>query len=585
MLLNLMTMKRITILFAILAQWLPTASRAQTVPQPLEVVINEIHYNPAGADDLEFLELYNVSNKTFDLKDFRFKDDTATIRTITSTTILLPPGGYAVLVKDANLFPAAYPSVKVIVPPSWPALNNDSEVVTLLYGATTIDMVAYRSSWGGTDVSLERIDPNSASNNAANWGACTDPAKATPGKQNSIYKPDLEAPKVLIARQLTSTTVQVVFNEPLLPASVIGSGFQLGGVSASAVNLSGDGLSVILTFGSITGGNLVITGVQDLAKNTVSQLQVVLARFPQPGELLINEIMFDPLADTKDNIPDQTEYIELVNTSSAVLDITNLFWTNAPDENGKADTIRVAAGNRSVAAGGYVVISAESGFNSAALPSTSKLAKAFAMVDFDAPTMSFLPLDRTSLSLTNSGETIRLHRSDKVVLDEVHYDPEWHNANLLVTKGVSLERISPTSASNMGNNWTSSAGLQGGTPGKQNSVFNTGQVPQNGGNLAISPSPFSPDQDGTDDIAAISYKLTTATSLIRVRIYDSAGRKVRTLEEALLGTTEGTLFWNGLDDEGQTLRMGIYIVLLESVDRTSGTTEAYKAPIVLARKF
>ncbi|HRK72739.1 MAG TPA: lamin tail domain-containing protein [Rhodothermales bacterium] len=578
-------MKRFIFLLLGLACILPVKSVAQAVPLPLEVVINEIHYNPLGSDDLEFLELYNVSNKTFDLKDFRFKDDTATIRTIIGTSTLLLPGAYVVLAKDGTLFPTAYPTAKAIIPPSWPALNNDSEVVTLLYGNTTIDQVSYRSSWGGTDVSLERVDPNSASNNAANWGSCTDPAKATPGKQNSIYKPDVEPPKVLIARQTTNTTVQVVFNEPLLATSVQPTGFRLGGVAPNAAALSTDGLSVILTFTNVTTGMLTITGVQDLAKNAVSTLQVVLARFPQPGELLINEIMFDPLADTKDSIPDQTEYFELVNISTAALDITNLFWTNAPDENGKADTIRVSVGNRSVAPGGYVVISSEPGFNAAAPASTSKLAKAFGGIFFDDPSITFVPIDRTSLSLTNSGETIRLHRSDKTVLDEVSYLPEWHNPNMLVTKGVALERISPSTTSNKANNWTSSAGLQGGTPGKQNSVYTAGEVPQNSGKISVRPSPFSPDQDGKDDVAAISYKLITTTSLIRVRIYDSTGRLVRTLEEAVLGTQEGTLFWDGLDEAGQSLRVGIYIVLLESVDRSTGTTEAYKAPVVLARKF
>jgi hypothetical protein len=103
--------------------------------------------------------------------------------------------------------------------------------------------------------------------------------------------------------------------------------------------------------------------------------------------------------------------------------------------------------------------------------------------------------------------------------------------------------------------------------------------------MSVTPSPFSPDGDGVDEFTAITYSLESASPLIRVRIFDSRGRIVRHLEEARLSSKTGRLVWNGLDDSGNPLRVGIYVVLLEAIDATAGRIEAYKAVAVLARRL
>jgi flagellar hook assembly protein FlgD len=84
-------------------------------------------------------------------------------------------------------------------------------------------------------------------------------------------------------------------------------------------------------------------------------------------------------------------------------------------------------------------------------------------------------------------------------------------------------------------------------------------------------------------VAALRFTLQSETALLRVRIYDASGRLVRTLTEATLAARTGTLLWDGLDDAGRTLRIGIYVVHLEAVSAERGTTEAYKQALVLAR--
>ena len=45
----------------------------------------------------------------------------------------------------------------------------------------------------------------------------------------------------------------------------------------------------------------------------------------------------------------------------------------------------------------------------------------------------------------------------------------------------------------------------------------------------------------------------------------------------------GQLLWDGFDDAGRALRIGIYVILFEALDTAGGTTLVFKEPVVLAR--
>jgi len=171
---------------------------------------------------------------------------------------------------------------------------------------------------------------------------------------------------------------------------------------------------------------------------------------------------------------------------------------------------------------------------------------------------------------------------DGALLDEVSYSPSWHAAALADTRGVALERISLTGSSTSAANWTSSVAPEGGTPGQPNSVRLSAEAQPESG-LTVAPSPFSPDGDGFDDATRIRFSLSSDIASVRVRIYDARGRLVRTLEESRLVGRTGELIWDGLGDGGRTLRIGIYVVLLEALDTAGGRVVTMKRPVVLAR--
>jgi hypothetical protein len=176
---------------------------------------------------------------------------------------------------------------------------------------------------------------------------------------------------------------------------------------------------------------------------------------------------------------------------------------------------------------------------------------------------------------------VRAHRADGVVVAETAYVPDWHAPSLQDPAGVALERISLAAGASAASNWTSSVASAGGTPGAPNSVALDEAPPSS--TLSVAPSPFSPDGDGFEDATRVQYQLESAASLVRVRIFDSAGRLVRMLEDGRLVGAEGALIWDGRDADGNPLRIGPYVVLFEAVDARGGTVQRMKEVVVLAQ--
>ncbi len=569
------------------------------MPAVREIVVNEIQFQSPQGNEGEYVELFNRSDKNFDLSAFTFADAASTPAEIAAAPFFLLPGQYLALVADAKTFTAAFPEAGPFLEvDGFPNLNAGGDAVVIRYTPTgaTVDSVQYEPGWGTSDTAtLERIDPDGPSNSGFNWASSEDPNGGTPGIENSVFAPDTGAPSVVFAEQLTETSVRVYLTEPLDPASVQSDDFALsGGATPDSVRVSSDEPTVDLVFaGGVSGGTLTIGPIADFVGNPGGETTVTLARLAPVGGLVINETMFDPLRDANDGRLDGTEYIELLNTTDLTLTLTRVQVTDAQDENGSVRDIDI--GGRLTGAvpfaalepGGYAVAFADTSVfgdrfpsppSQSALADSSLIARFYSATDFSGTLL--LPVDRTTLSLTNSEDTIRLLRGDSLLVDSVAYADDWHRLELDDATGIALERISPDGPSSDASNWTSSLDPSGGTPGRQNSVFLLpGEMPAAPG-LTISPSPFNA-QVGTQ----ISYTLEAEAALVRVRIFDGAGRLVRTLEDAALGgnTVTGTLTWQGRDDDGRQLRIGIYIVFLEALDLQGGRTEAYKEVAVLAR--
>jgi flagellar hook assembly protein FlgD len=145
--------------------------------------------------------------------------------------------------------------------------------------------------------------------------------------------------------------------------------------------------------------------------------------------------------------------------------------------------------------------------------------------------------------------------------------------------GVSLERIHFNRPSQERSNWHSAASTVGfATPAYKNSQFKeTVQITEN---ITISPEAFSPDNDGYNDFLNIYYRFEEPGWTANIRIFDAGGRPVRDLIRNELLATEGVLQWNGFNDDGKKVRLGIYIIFIELFS-PDGEVKKYKKSCVV----
>lgn len=138
------------------------------------VVINEIMYN----GDMEWVELYNVSNSPISLRGYCVGDPVK--RSESAPEITLMPDSYFV-------FSSAILNISnSTVLKDFPTLNNTEDTVFLYdsYGQI-VDVVPYSARWGGSyNVSLERLSPFLPSNSQYNWISSKE--GNTMGRKNSI---------------------------------------------------------------------------------------------------------------------------------------------------------------------------------------------------------------------------------------------------------------------------------------------------------------------------------------------------------------------------------------------------------------
>lgn len=274
------------------------------------------------------------------------------------------------------------------------------------------------------------------------------------------------------------------------------------------------------------------------------------------NSLVINEIMYEPDIDN-------SEFLEFYNTTNDSINIGGWYITDA--SNNKFRLIN------------YIFW----------LPPKSYfllVADSIAISKYNLYSENSINVVGSSdLSLSNSGEIIMLRDVRGNVIDSLNYSPKWHNKNFIRTKNISLERISPFLNSNDPSNWNSSVNVLGATPNKPNSIFTVNTNTQT--SLSVSPNPFSPDNDGFEDYCIINYNLSQAVSQVRIKVFDSKGRLVRTLLNNQPSGSNGSVIFDGKDDDGTTLRIGIYIVFLEALNDNNGVLETNKTVVVVARKL
>ena len=284
-----------------------------------------------------------------------------------------------------------------------------------------------------------------------------------------------------------------------------------------------------------------------------------------PRSLIINEIMYDPL-------PDQNEWFELFNRSNQPIDLSHWTFNDKPTLN-SINSFEICNQPCVIRSGDYAIVAADS----------SIIRKVQNTILADSIAHSIILNCSGGFGFNNDGDAVVLKDLTGQTIDSVAFLPCWHHPDVVDTRGRSLERINPNIDSNDPRNWSTCSNILGGTPGKANSIIAV-SVKSNS-MISIAPNPFSPEGDGFEDYCIIRYNLPMMTSTLNLRIYDVKGRLIRTLANGELAGTHGEIIWDGIDDNKQRARIGVYVVFLEATDQSSGKVVTAKAAVVAAKKL
>jgi len=172
-------------------------------PEPFDIVINEVLSNPK-LDGVDFVEIYNRSDKVFDLKDLTLSGyDTIAlvledIENISENGYLIFPREYFVLSTNSSVIKQQYFTSNpegFIEMPLFPSFNNDGGVVVIArkFGEI-IDKFIYSEDMqfellNSTDgVSLERLSYERPTEDKTNWHSAAEAVGfATPAYKNSQF--------------------------------------------------------------------------------------------------------------------------------------------------------------------------------------------------------------------------------------------------------------------------------------------------------------------------------------------------------------------------------------------------------------
>lgn len=270
-------------------------------------------------------------------------------------------------------------------------------------------------------------------------------------------------------------------------------------------------------------------------EETNPEPEIPEAQQPQPGDIIINELLPEPFVDG-------SEYIELYNRSEQELSLKDVCISTRKSDGSLNTRYPLEAYPQTLQAGDYLLLtkSIEGVENFYSLPAS----------------LNWLECKLPVLS--NTGSTVVLYREEgEIIIDEVSYSPKWHASTVKNKKGVALERKDPDKDSQNADNWTSAASSAGfGTPGLENSQYLNGETETD--SEEIDDPIYQPT--GTFQIP---YRLNQSGYMARGWIFDLSGRKVALIADNTSLGTQGYLEWNGKGRDGSPVNTGIYIIYLE----------------------
>lgn len=539
---------------------------------PYELLITEIMADPTpviALPDAEYIEIFNATNKTFRLADYTLRVG-ASERALPEAVLL--PNTYVILADEDHA--ASFSSFGTAIGiANMPSLTNSGTTIALLNVADEIiHEVSYTDEWyansskaeGGW--SLEMKNPNAVCSDAANWSASESLAGGTPGTVNSIWapQPDETGPALVSLFPSTPTTLVLRFSERLdglLMENPNAYQIQPGIIVDDATLIDAGTLQLTLAQPLQQGTTYTLLPFQafDCLGNgawTTDTLEFGLIVDAQPGDVLINEILFNPATGG-------SRFIEVINQSEHFINLSTLAIGRLTMQQ---QDIYIT-GTQEVLRPGEIAAFTPDRDDILARYSVPKKEKLY------TATVPSWDDERDNVSLLVNG----------VVIDSFTYDASWHHPVIADDNGVSLERVSLSASTALSSNWHSASSLSGyATPTGTNSQL-LGDTITADAPFTIINRVFSPNEDGFKDYLVIQFESSMPDAIISAWIYDMEGRSIFQLANNELVGTTSLLQWDGRNAEGKLADMGMYIVFVQ-LWRVDGNVSEYQSSCALVKR-
>lgn len=502
---------------------------ASTILGKSPIALNELMIRPLE-NHSEWLEIYvgnNVDNLVDNLEIF---DLTGTPHAWNAQGLTT---GYFVLGANLEDLYSEYflPIEKIIQTDGFPALNNSGDKVYIAdHCGTVFDSLSYSSNAvSDQGISYERADPLEV---GSYWSLCEDPQGHTAGYENSISQPVYDMELKFISIYDTESYINhnlLITNPGMIEVEgaqinctwndlvYTNSGNQYETIDFYEANVEYQFTTEILPESFYCFEYFLEVSQDSISENNHAESFYCNA-YPA---WIINEIMYSPKSgapewiEIKRNLSSITEdelVLSVGSDSSSFTAISEYFLVTGNEED--IDYLKAIYGEE---------IEIYCGLG----------------------------------SLNNEGDYLFLGDIFCNIFEQFHYEPAWNNE----MSGISIERINPMFPP-AESNWAQS--LNHCTPGYINSTYMEA-IPEKV-ELKIIPEVFCPRKG---EFTTISFSNTEKLNRVKIRIYDLKGRSRRILVDNGIQGMHQEYIWNGKDDKGHIMPVGLYIILFESSDGKS----------------
>jgi hypothetical protein len=529
------------------------------ITQASDVIITEIFADPTpshGLPEKEFIELYNPGLNPIQLKGYTLQY--SGLKTEFPAFEILP-GQYVIVCKKGNEADFL-PFGKVIGLSSFSLLNEGTLLVLIDSKGKDIFSVKYSSQWyaAGKDqgFSLEMIDKNYDCKGKQNWTSSASQTGATPGAVNAsaAVQPDIEGP-VYLSHYFEDQKLVLTFDENLnqLLASadflIDNETFKVSEVKTDPYESNIIQLILNRVLSENDFFTLKISKVEDCSGNVMEPLVLTVGNFPAPdsSELLISEVLFNPVAGEND-------FVELYNNSDHKVNLKNWFLAHKNTKNEVEGFSLISKTDLIIGERSYLAITE----NKTALKSQYPKAPEGNIYE-----VSTLP----SFSIASGG--VVLADPSKRIFEIFDYAEGMHNRMLDDKKGVSLERVNFDVPASDIHNWQSASALHNfATPGYLNSQ--TESLSSN--KCYVEPVIFFPYSKGDSSKTSLRILLSEPGNTISVKVLNRNGQVVKSLIENAVAGTDDRVGWDGSDNSGSLLPVGYYVFRVEVTSSASTYT-------------